>query len=76
MKPLKWYRPPGAYVAGIITGNPLDEQALPTRAADFSIWQMSRPFLSWTGDKERFSFVADVHPALHPGHSPVSCAMG
>lgn len=58
-------------LAGIITGNLSDEQwALPTRAADFfDLKGDVEAILELTGDKERFSFVADVHPALHPGQS-------
>ncbi len=59
------------YLGGVLTGAALPEQwGLPDRAADFfDLKGEVEALLALTGEPEAFSFVAAVHPALHPGQS-------
>ena len=58
-------------LAGIITGNLADEQwGIPSRMADFfDLKGDVEAILELTGEREHFTFVAEEHPALHPGQS-------
>ncbi|MDQ5908559.1 MAG: phenylalanyl-tRNA synthetase beta chain [Pseudomonadota bacterium] len=58
-----------AYIGGVITGAALPEQwGIPARAADFFDLKADvEALLALTGELEAFTFVADAHPALHPG---------
>lgn len=60
-----------AVIAGLLSGNVFPEQwGSPARAVDFyDIKNDVLSLINLTGNKEAFSFVAQAHPALHPGQS-------
>ena len=59
------------YLGGVITGTALPEQwGLAARPLDFfDLKSEVEALLALTGEPEAFTFVAAVHPALHPGQS-------
>lgn len=60
-----------AVIAGLIAGNVFPEQwGVPSRSVDFyDIKNDVFSLLNLTGKIEAYSFVAQTHPALHPGQS-------
>ena len=59
------------YLGGVITGTALPEQwGLAARPLDFfDLKNEVEALLALTGEPEAFTFVAAVHPALHPGQT-------
>ena len=58
-------------IAGIVTGSRVPEQwGEPSKSADFfDVKADVESLLRLTGEAEQFRFVAETHPALHPGQA-------
>lgn len=58
-------------IAGVVTGSVLPEQwgAEPTKVDFFDVKADVEALLALTGVADQFRFVAETHPALHPGQS-------